>query len=95
MMRYLFNYKYGIDCLACGWEPNTPETKRMLFDWADNIICMEEGIKEKLPDDVQEKTFTWNIGPDVWGLNGDLMKVCDDVIQDHLKSQEQSMKEAV
>ena len=95
MMRYLFNYKYGLDCLACGWEPNTVETKRMLFDWADMVICMQDGIREKLPEDVQTKAVTWDIGDDVWGLNADLMEVCDSVIQQHLEAQLEEVSEAV
>lgn len=74
-LRFLLNYVHGFDSLACGWEPNTDETKRMLYDWADTIIVMETAFAEKLPADVLHKVMAIDVGPDVWGasLHPDLM----------------------
>lgn len=83
MARYLLNYKYGFDCLACGWEPNTDETKAMLFEWADTIIPMQPEFIEKIPAKYHDKIkVVFETGPDKWGLNADLMAVVDGLIQE-------------
>lgn len=73
-LAYMLKYHYGHDALAVGIEGNTPDTVRMLGDWAEKIITVEEGIKESLPLSLQDKTVLWNVGPDRWfNPPGDLM----------------------
>lgn len=82
-LRFLLNYKYGFDALACGWEPNTDDTRRMLYEWADVIIVCEASFAELLPLDVRGKVNVFEIGPDVWGmsLHPELVEICDNLIQ--------------
>lgn len=82
MARYLLNYKYGFDALACGWEPNSAETKEMLFEWADIIIPMQAEFVDKIPEKYRDKVqFVLDTGPDRWGLNAELMQTVDGLLQ--------------
>lgn len=91
-LRYLLNYKYGGDCLACGWEPNTDDTKRMLYEWADVIVCMEESFLEMLPDYARAKACVLDVGPDVWGLSlhPDLIERIDGLLHEQYERQQLS-----
>lgn len=50
----------GHDVLTAGVKVNSPETIRLLCQWADRIIITETG---QLPAD-DPKVQLWNIGPD-------------------------------
>ena len=82
-LRFLLNYRYGFDALACGLEPNTEETRRMLYEWAAIIIVCESSFVDLLPEDMRPKANVFDIGPDVWGgsLHPELIDICDDLIQ--------------
>lgn len=85
MARFLLNYKYGFDALACGWEPNSDETKTMLYEWADIIVPMNKDFSEKIPAEFRGKiTAILHLGDDVWGLNSDLLEKTDKLIADWL-----------
>jgi predicted protein tyrosine phosphatase len=88
MARFLLNYKYGFDALACGWEPNTDETKTMLYEWADIIIPMHDDFAAKIPEQFRSKIrTTLHLGDDVWGLNSDLLNKTDALIGQWFESQ--------
>jgi predicted protein tyrosine phosphatase len=46
---------------------NSPETKRMLFSWADWIVVMEDHYRKYVPDEFQQKVLVCEVGPDVYG----------------------------
>lgn len=62
--KYLLTYKYGHEVLACGWESNTPETRKMLFEWCDVIVIMQAHFKQYIPEEFWNKTICYDVGPD-------------------------------
>jgi len=70
-LAYILKYERGLDALACGWEPNTSETKEMLYNWADKIIVMEAGFVNKIPETHRSKVLVCDVGPDRWGHSMD------------------------
>ena len=62
------------DVLACGWQWNTPETREMLYAWADLIIVMQPYIAEHVPEKYHNnpngtrRLYCFDVGPDVWGM---------------------------
>lgn len=76
-LAYILKYERGLDALACGWEPNTEETKDMLYNWADRIVVMQTEFKDKIPEQYRDKVVTCDVGPDRWGrsLDSDLGNV--------------------
>lgn len=96
MARFLLNYKYGLDALACGWEPNSDETKAMLYAWADVIVPMQKEFVDKIPAEYHQKIkFILDIGPDRWGLNADLMQVVDGLLSRIVQSNPEPAPEPV
>ncbi len=78
MARFILNYHIEPhqDCLAMGWEPNSEETKTMLYEWADCIVPMESDIFNKIPEQYRWKVgAVLDVGPDRWGLNSDLLNL--------------------
>lgn len=65
--KFLLTYRYGHEALTCGWESNSPETRRMLYDWADTIIVVEGCYAGKVPEEYQDKMMVLEVGPDVYG----------------------------
>lgn len=62
---------WGHDVIAAGIKTNSPETLRILEEWADRIIITEAIQIEALGDNnansalrVARITQLWNIGPD-------------------------------
>lgn len=85
MARLLLNYKYGQDALACGWEPNSDETKAMLYEWADMIVPMQAEFVERIPERYRDKVkVVLEVGPDRWGVNHDLMALVDGLLSQML-----------
>lgn len=75
---YILKYFYDVDALACGWEKNTPETLKLMCDWADAIIVMETDFVERVPEAYDDKTFVLDVGPDIWcnSFNSELLQLC-------------------
>jgi hypothetical protein len=71
-------YFYNVDALACGWEKNSSETMKLMCDWAQAIIVMEEQFLEKVPEEYDDKTFVLDVGPDVWcnSFHRELLNLC-------------------
>lgn len=59
---------YGQEAIAVGRLFVTPETMRMLSDWADKIILMQPHMIESIPDYNQTKCGVVDVGPDRWGI---------------------------
>lgn len=83
---YLLKYRYGIDTIACGWEKNSPETIKMLCEWANHIIVMEEAFKQYVPEKFHAKLSVMDVGPDKWcnSLHPDLLETLEPMLKQWL-----------
>lgn len=56
------------DVLAAGLEKNSPDTLKMLYDWAEIIIVTEHEHIGMLPDEVRTsiKLKLFDVGPDTY-----------------------------
>jgi predicted protein tyrosine phosphatase len=63
----------GQDSLAAGWEATSSETLKMLCEWADGIVLMQEEFIAKLEAKIGKgcfdprKLLIVDVGPDVFG----------------------------
>lgn len=81
-MAFLLKYKYNIDAIACSWEKNSPETLKMLFEWADNILIMESNFEKYIPNEYKHKIRITDVGEDVWfSIRKDLIELCDQLLE--------------
>lgn len=85
---FLLKYKYGMDAIACSWQKNSPETLKMLFEWADAIIIMQEIFRQFVPVEFHPKLYVIDVGEDIWanGLHPDLIQKCDGLLQGIIKT---------
>lgn len=60
------------DIISAGCYTFSQETLVMLYDWADKIIVVEEGLVSLIHPEYQEKVILFPIGPDVWGFKPDI-----------------------
>jgi predicted protein tyrosine phosphatase len=76
-LAFLMKYRYGEDALACSWEKNSPETLKMLFEWADRIFVMQDIFRQYVPIEYHEKLYVVDVGVDVWanGLHPELLNL--------------------
>jgi hypothetical protein len=58
--------KHSHDTIAIGLATNSPETQKMLCDWADKILITDEIQRMQMPQGYKEKTVLINIGPDIY-----------------------------
>lgn len=89
-LKYLLTYKYGHEAVACGWESNTPETRAMLYEWADVIVIMESNMEKYIPKEFHEKDgrrklFCYDVGPDRYGnpFHPEMQKMLIGMIEKH------------
>src|SRR3990167_10002751 len=56
------------DVLAAGYRANKSDTLKMLGEWADKVLVLDqavlEGVKDLVPND---KVVLIDVGPDRWG----------------------------
>lgn len=52
------------DVIASGLDILSDESKKMLCDWADKIIVVDETLKDKVPEDSRDKMVVWDVGGD-------------------------------
>ncbi len=80
---YLLKYKYGMDALACGWEGNSVETLRMLCEWAEAVIVMQEQFRQYVPKEFHDKLYVVDVGPDVWcnSLHPEMLRIIDEKLR--------------
>lgn len=50
------------DTIPVGLSTTSYETLKMLFDWADVIICTDD--TQVIPSEYMHKYKLWNVGPD-------------------------------
>jgi hypothetical protein len=83
-LGYVLKYHYGQDVLACSWEKNTDETRRMLYAWGDRIIVMEADFVKYVPPEFQSKVVVYDVGPNRWGssLHPELLDIVDKLIRE-------------
>lgn len=62
-MAYMLKVQ-GHDALACGVGPNSEETKRVLYNWADLIVLMSAEFLPWIPKEFMKKTVVVEVGPD-------------------------------
>lgn len=82
-LGFLMKYRYGEDALACSWEKNTPETLKMLFEWADRIFVMQNIFKQYVPEQYHAKLYVVDVGEDVWfnGLHPELLNLLMEMLE--------------
>ena len=66
MFAVLLRYKYKCDTIPVGVDTFSPETLDMLYKWADVIICVQDTLRVKIPEQYQSKVKLWNVGPDTF-----------------------------
>lgn len=66
--RFILNHHH--DVLTLGCDVNTPDTIKMLAEWADRILLAEPQMRKQLPVKTHKKIDTeFTLGPDVWPTN--------------------------
>lgn len=65
-MAYLLKYVENFETLTAGLSYHTPETLKMLFDWADVIIVPDEKLLALIPEEYKSKIKFYNIGEDIY-----------------------------
>lgn len=81
--RYALNGKH--DALAMGVDINTPETIRMLAEWADKILLAEPQMKKAIPVKCQKKIdLAFTIGADIYpaSIGGKLKHIVQSKLRD-------------
>lgn len=65
-MAFLLKYVDNFETLTAGLAYHTPETLKMLFEWADVITVPEDKLLELIPAEYKSKVKFYDIGPDVY-----------------------------
>lgn len=65
-MAWLLKYVADFETLTAGVEYHTPETLKMLYEWADVITVPEEKLLVLIPEEYKAKVKFYNIGPDIY-----------------------------
>jgi len=63
-MAHILKYVPGFETMTIGLEYHTPETKKMMFEWADKILVPEEKLLTLIPEEYKHKVKFYNIGED-------------------------------
>lgn len=58
---------HGQEALAGGWETLSPESIRMLCEWADFVMPMQTEFVKYIPVEYHLKMRVIDVGPDVYG----------------------------
>lgn len=90
-LKFLLRYTFGHDVIACGWEGNTEETRRMLFNWADAIVILQGVFISHVPPefhnnpDGSRKLFCYDVGEDRFGtpFHPELQHMLLSMVQQH------------
>lgn len=65
-LAFVLKYKYKHDALAASMDKNSESTLKMLYEWADLIIAVTEGLHDSIPMEYLDKSTWFDIGEDVW-----------------------------
>lgn len=58
---------YGQQAIAAGWETASPDTIRMLCEWADYVMPMQAEFVKYIPKEFHGKVKVIDVGPDTYG----------------------------
>ena len=83
-LAFILKYQFKQDALACGWEGNTDETRKLLCDWADVVILMQAEFAQYVPEEYKDKIRVVDVGPDNYGtpMHEGLLKFLFSVVSD-------------
>ena len=80
-MAYMLKQKYNKDALACGYRWNKQDTMKMLYEWAEKILAMDEKVFNAIPAEYKDKATLTDVGRDRWRFsNSELLGLCDELI---------------
>lgn len=65
-LTYRFK-RHGHSSIPIGWMTESPETLRMMCEWADHVVVVQAEYKERIPLEFQAKVLVVEIGHDDWG----------------------------
>lgn len=65
-LAFYLKHEHDQDALACGWRMNSPATRRMLYEWADYIVLLQEEFRSHVPDEFADKIRVVDVGRDIW-----------------------------
>jgi galactitol-specific phosphotransferase system IIB component len=84
-LAHLLKYKYKADVLPIGVASCSPETQKMLYEWADHIIVADVELMSLMPDGYETKTKLWNVGPDIFPrpFNPELLAIAKQLIEEN------------
>lgn len=71
-MACVLKANHNQDAIACSWKWNPPETRRLLYAWADYIVLMESYFIKHVPKKFHHKTRVVDVGPDRYGSSMNL-----------------------
>ena len=63
-LAYILKRQYGFDALAMGLHVSMPQTKDMLFDWADQVVLTDATLIGEIPNRVLGKLKIYDVGED-------------------------------
>lgn len=82
-MAWLLKYVSNFETLTAGLAYHTPETLKMLFEWADVITVPEEKLLAMIPKEYMHKIKFYNIGEDIYSRphNPELLKKARELME--------------
>ena len=86
-MAHILKYVPGFETMTIGLSYHTPETQKMMFEWADRIVVPEDKLLALIPEEYKSKIKFYNIGEDVYPrpFNPVLYKRAKDLMdKDHI-----------
>ncbi len=63
-MAHILKYTDNFETLTAGLAYHTPETLKMLFDWAEVIVVPEYKLLSLVPEQYKSKIKYYNLGED-------------------------------
>jgi predicted protein tyrosine phosphatase len=82
-MAFLLKYVENFETLTAGLAYHSPETLKMLFEWADVITVPEDKLLPLIPVEYKNKVKFYNIGPDIYPrpFNKELFRIAKDLME--------------
>ncbi len=62
----LLRVKYKAEVIPVGFLNTSRSTRKMLYDWADVIICIVGKRAHWIPEEYKHKVKVWDIHPDIY-----------------------------
>ena len=84
-LAWILKDHMGHEAIATGMEIMSPETKEMLFNWAERIILVDKILESEIPEQYKGKLKVWDVGPDRFfrGFEKDLLEMYQNYINLH------------